>query len=108
MTPEQEQLLIEINDDFEEFHDAVNRNLRIKRMPVMAGFRLRDLDKYEAFLDSSPAERVKFLESVHPDEVEFYEQFLIARIDYEIAEKKSGSITEERVARNPDRYNWKP
>lgn len=108
MTPEQERLLTEINDGFEEVHDAVNERLRIKCMPVMAGFRLRDLDKYSAFLDSSPAERVKFLENVHPDEVEFYEQLLLSRIDFEIAEEKSGSITEERVAMNTERYDWKP
>jgi len=108
MTPEQERLLAEINDDFEEYHCYVNGRLRIKRMPVMLGFRLRDLDKYEAFLDSSPTERAKFMDDVHPDEIEFYEQLLLARIDYEVAEEKSGSITEERVARNPDRYDWNP
>lgn len=108
MTPEQERLLTEINDDFEQHHAVVNRNLRIKRMPVMAGFRLSDLNKYEAFLDSSPADRARFLKDVHPDEVEFYERLLMSRIDFELAEEKSGSITEERVARNPDRYDWKP
>ncbi|WP_322886525.1 hypothetical protein U8C31_18350 [Sinorhizobium medicae] len=108
MTPEQKRLLTEINDDFEDFHAVVNRSLRIKRMPVMAGFRLRDLDKYAAFLDSSPDEQASFMAAVHPNEVEFYEHLLLSRIGFEIAEEKSGSITEERVARNPERYDWKP
>ncbi|TRA96870.1 MULTISPECIES: hypothetical protein [Agrobacterium] len=108
MTPEQERLLTEINDDFEDFHADVNRSLRIKRMPLIPGFRLRDLDKYAAFLDSGPAEQAKFLEDVHPDEAEFFAQLLMSRIDFEIAEEKSGSITDEKVARYPDRYDWKP
>lgn len=108
MTPEQERLLNEINTDFEEHHAVVNRNPRIKRMPVMPGFRLRDLDRYAAFLDSSPAEQTDFMRGVHPDEVEFYEQLMLSRVEFEIAEEKSGSITEERVARNRDRYVWKP
>lgn len=73
----------------------------------MAGFRQRDLDKYEKFLNSSPADRAKFLESVHPYEVKFYEQLLMTRIDYEIADEKSGSIADERVVRNPERYGKK-
>ncbi|MGO7353923.1 hypothetical protein ACCS66_04205 [Rhizobium ruizarguesonis] len=106
MTPEQQRLLIEINEDFEEHHAVVNRNLRIKRMPTGPGFRLRDLDKYAVFLDTTPAEQAEFMKSVHPDELEFYEQLLMSRIEFEIAEEKSGSITEDRVARNPDRYRW--
>lgn len=107
-TPEQARLLTEINDDFEQVHVDINRTLRIKRIPVMAGFRLRDLDKYSAFLDSSPEEQANFMSTVHPDEVEFYEQLQISRIEYDIAEEKSGSITEERVARNPEQYGLKP
>ncbi len=77
-------------------------------MPTGPGFRLRDLDLYEKFLDSSPAEQAEFMEKVHPDEIEFFEQLLMSRIEYEIGEEKSGSITEDRVDRNPERYRWKP
>ncbi|HBF30621.1 hypothetical protein [Rhizobium sp.] len=108
MTPEKEKLLIQINEDFEGYHRDVNAGLRIKRMPTIAGFRLRDLDLYAEFLDSGPAEQAEFMAGVHPDEIDFYEKLLMARIDFEIAEEKSGSITEDRVARNPDRYRWKP
>lgn len=83
MTPEQEALLIQINEDFEQYHADVNAGLRIKRMPTGPGFRLRDLEFYEKFLDSSPAEQAEFMESVHPDEVNFYEQLLIARAEYD-------------------------
>ncbi|MGO8034934.1 hypothetical protein [Rhizobium leguminosarum] len=86
MTPEQERLLTEINEDFEGYHDSVNRNLRITHMPSGPGFRLRDLDKYEVFLDSSPAEQTKFIASVHPDEIKFFEELQLARVEYEIAE----------------------
>ncbi|TCA62720.1 hypothetical protein E0J16_00080 [Rhizobium pisi] len=108
MTPEQERLLIQINEDFDGFHDVVNRNLRIKRMPTGASFRLRDLDKYEAFLNSTPSDQAAFMTTGHPDEIDFFEQLLMSRIEFEIAEEKSGSITEDRVARNPGSYRWEP
>jgi hypothetical protein len=109
VTPDQQRLLIEISEDFEEHHAVVNRNLRIKRMPTGPGFRLRDLDKYAAFLDSSPSEQAEFMETVHPDEVEFYEQLAIARAEYEIAEERgSGPLTQDKMDVYPDRYKWEP
>lgn len=109
MTPEQEHLLIQINEDFEGYHESVNRNLRIKRMPTGPGFRLRDLDLYEKFLDSTPTEQAEFLSTVHADEIEFYEQLLIARAEYEVAEARGNTpLIQERIDRHPDRYRWKP
>ncbi|NKM65278.1 hypothetical protein GFL58_30645 [Rhizobium leguminosarum bv. viciae] len=109
MTPEQERLLMQINADFEEYHRVVNANLRIKRMPHGPGFRLRDFDKYAEFLDSSPSEQAEFMQTLHPDEVEFYEQLAIARAEYEIAEERgAGPITQEKVDRYPDRYKREP
>ncbi|WP_172716966.1 hypothetical protein [Neorhizobium sp. T6_25] len=109
MTPEQERLLIQINEDFDEHHDVVNRNLRIKRMPTGPGFRLRDLDLYEKFLDSTAAEQTAFMEAAHPDEIDFYEQLLIARAEYEIAEERGHTpLTQERIDRYPERYRWEP
>lgn len=107
MTPEQERLLIQINEDFEGYHRDVNAGLRIKHMPDGPGFRLRDLELYEKFLDSTPADRAEFMTKVHPDEIEFFQELLMSRIEYEIAEEKSGSITQNRVDRNPERYRWK-
>ncbi|TAY50917.1 hypothetical protein [Rhizobium leguminosarum] len=109
MTPEQEHLLRQINDDFEEYHRDVNANLRIKSMPIGPGFRLRDLDKYKAFLDSTPTEQAEFLKAVHKDEIEFFEEMLIARAEFEIAEERgAGPITQEKVDRYPDRYKREP
>ncbi|WP_179869576.1 hypothetical protein [Rhizobium anhuiense] len=48
------------------------------------------------------------MKAVHKDEIEFFEELLIARAEFEIAEEKSGSITEERVAKNSERYSWTP
>jgi hypothetical protein len=100
MTPEQEALLIRVNEDFEELHANVNAGLRIKRMPSGPGFRLRDLDLYAEFLDSTPAEQADFIAGVHLDEVEFFEELRMSRIEFKIAEEKSGSITQDRVDRN--------
>ncbi|MBY5407410.1 hypothetical protein HFO98_02805 [Rhizobium leguminosarum] len=109
ITPEQERLLTEINDDFEEHHAFVNRTLRIKSMPTGPGFRLRDLDKYQAFLDSRPTDQAEFLKAVHKDEIEFFEELLIARAEFEIAEERgAGPITQEKVDRYPDRYKREP
>lgn len=106
ITEEQERLLIQINEDFERYHADVNARLRIKRMPTGPGFRLRDLDLYAEFLDGNPDEQSEFIKAAHPDEVAFFQQLQMARIDFEIGEEKSGSITEDRVARDPDRYRW--
>jgi hypothetical protein len=105
VTPEQEHLLRQINNDFEEYHRDVNANLRIKSMPIGPGFRLRDLDKYAAFLDSTPAEKAEFMKTVHPDEVEFFESLLIARAEYEVAEERGQTpLTQQKVDRHQDRY----
>jgi hypothetical protein len=86
VTPEQERLLIQINEDFEQYHADVNAGLRITHMPVGPGFRLRDLDLYERFLDSSPAEQALFLKAVHPDEIKFFRELQLARVEFQIAE----------------------
>lgn len=108
MTPEQERLMIEINEGWDEIHASVNSRFRIKQMPTGAGFHIRDFDLYEKFLDSPPDEQAEFMKTVHPDEQEFFERLLLSRIEFEIAEEKSGSITEDRVDRNPERYRWEP
>lgn len=91
MTPEQERLLTQINEDFDAYHEVVNRNLRIMYMPTGPGFKLRDLDKYETFLDSTPTEQAEFMTTVHPDEVDFFEQLLTARVKFEVAENQRRS-----------------
>ncbi|MGO4569048.1 hypothetical protein AB4Z52_29375 [Rhizobium sp. 2YAF20] len=104
---EQARLMIEINDDFDEYHKIVNDGLRIKWMPMGPGFRVRDLDRYEAFLDSSDAEQAEFLKTVDEDEVEFWLELLTARAMYvHPDDKRDGSITEAKVARHPERYDW--
>lgn len=57
-------------------------------MPTAPGFRLRDLDLYAEFLDSSPAEQARSMTSVHPDEVAFFGKLLISRAEFEAAEER--------------------
>lgn len=105
LTPEQKALLTQINEDFERYHRDVNAGLRIKNMPTGSGFRLRDLDLYAAFLDSTPTEQAKFMSTVHPDEIEFYEQLLISCAEFEIAEERGiVPTTQDEVDRHPERY----
>lgn len=82
MSDEQDQLMRQINGDFDEFHRVVNEGLRTKWMPTGPCFRLRDLDRYEAFLDSSPSEQAAFLETVHPDELGFWLELQTSREAY--------------------------
>ncbi|TAV14709.1 hypothetical protein [Rhizobium ruizarguesonis] len=109
MTPEQERLVIQINEDFEEYHRDVNAGLRIKRVPTGPGFRLRDLDWYAEFLDSGLDAQAEFMSTVNPDEVEFYERLLISRAEFEIAEERGQlPLTQDRIDRHPERYRWEP
>jgi hypothetical protein len=52
-TPEQIRAMHEMNEAREELTDGVKEILRVKHIPVMPGWRDRDLDKYITFLDSS-------------------------------------------------------
>jgi len=72
----------QINGEFDEYHRIINDGLRIKWMPTGPGFRLRDLERYEAFLESSPSEQSEFLKTVHADELEFWRALQAARLAY--------------------------
>ncbi|WFP91351.1 hypothetical protein [Ensifer adhaerens] len=82
MSDELDRLMWEINDAFDEFHRGISDGLRINWMPTGPGFRLRDLERYEAFLESSPAEQAEFLKTVHSDELKFWHELQSARAAY--------------------------
>ncbi|RVO68332.1 hypothetical protein [Sinorhizobium meliloti] len=82
MSDEQERLMRQINADFDKMHQSINAGLRISWMPTGPGFRVRDLEKYEAFLDSTKDEQNEFLKTVHADELKFWRALQAARSAY--------------------------
>ncbi len=63
------------------------------------------IDRVEAFLHMSEDEQQQVIEACDSDDAELWISVLTARAIYEERQKKGdGSITEERVARYPERY----
>ncbi len=61
--------------------------------------------KVEAFLAISDNEQVRILESSYNEDAEFWINVMTARALYQNpVDKRDGSITEEKVARYPERY----
>lgn len=81
-TDGRDELMRQINVDFDEFHRVINDGLRISWMPTGPGFRLRDLKKYEAFLDSAQEEQAAFLKTVPDEELDFWRGLQTARAAY--------------------------
>lgn len=67
------------------------------------------VEKVEAFLSMSDDEQQQVIDACDNEQAELWISVLTARTIYEERQDRGdGSITEERVARYPDRYGWHP
>ncbi len=77
--------------------------LRLKYLPV--DFDISRVDEYERYLSMSDDEQRTFVADMSNDEFEFWCALETARALYvDTNEKRDGSITEKKVAQNPERY----
>lgn len=85
--------------------DGVKERLRLKYLPW--NFDLDKIEEYERYLAMSGNEQKAFVADMSNDEFDFWCDLETARALYvDPADKRDGSITEEKVARRPDRYRW--
>ena len=86
---------------------ALRDRLRLKYIPFDPTSVL--IEKVEAFFAMSDAEQAGRLELAYNEEAEFLISILTARALYkDPVDRNPGSITQDKVNRYPDRYDWKP
>lgn len=83
------------------------KRLRLQYVPFQPTPEM--IDRVEAFLHMSEDDQEQAIEACDSHDAELWISVLTARTIYEERQDKGdGSITEERVARYPDRYGWHP
>ncbi|KPF43034.1 hypothetical protein [Rhizobium sp. AAP43] len=87
-----------------KLHSAeAKQRLRLQYVPFQPTPEM--IDRVEAFLHMSEDEQQQVIEACDSDDAELWISVLTARAIYEERQNKGdGSITEERVARYPERY----
>ncbi|MGO4569982.1 hypothetical protein AB4Z52_34365 [Rhizobium sp. 2YAF20] len=79
---------------------------RLKWIPV--GLTAEQMEAYRGYLDMTEDERSVIGKTVTNEELELLLELETARAMYvEPEDRQPGSITEAKVARYPERYNWK-
>lgn len=87
-------------------NEAAKERLRLKYLPF--NFDLEKVEDYERYLSMKDDKQRAFVADMSNDEFEFWCALETARALYvDPADKRDGSITEEKVARRPERYGWR-
>ena len=93
-------------DDWKLQSAEAKEQLRLQYTPFQPTPEM--IEKVEAFLSMSDDEQQQVIDACDNDQAELWISVLTARTIYEVRQDKgTGSITEERVARYPDRYGHK-
>lgn len=107
MTDTRPAMITVLIDDWKQRSAEAKQRLRLQYVPFQSTPEM--IEKVEAFLLLSDEEQQQVLDTCSSDEAELWISVLTARAIYEERQDKgTGSITEERVARYPDRYGWQP
>lgn len=94
-------------DDWKLRSAEVKERFKLKYLPFSPTPEL--IEKVEAFLALSDDEQKQVLETSFNEDAELWISVLTARALYvDPVDRNPGSITEDKVARYPDRYGWKP
>lgn len=107
MTDKKPAMITGLVDDWKLRSAEVKERLRLKYVPFSPTPEL--IERVEAFLALSDDEQKHVLDTSYNEDAELWISVLTARALYEDPlDKRDGSITEAKVARYPDRYDWKP
>ncbi len=86
---------------------ALRDRLRLKYIPFDPTPEL--IEKVDAFFAMSDAEQAGHLGLAYNEEAEFLISIMTARALYkDPVDRSPGTITQDKVNRYPDRYDWKP
>ncbi len=86
--------------------DAICDRLRLKWLPTDNEDGVREI---ESFLGLSETEQTDLIQAADNEQAEWYIEILTSRAMYVPAvDRNPGSITVEKVAAYPDRYQWSP
>lgn len=85
----------------------VKERLKLKYVPV--GFDIDQIEQCERYLSMSDDQQKAHVADMSDVEVEFWIALETSRALYvDPIDKRDGSISEAKVARYPERYDWKP
>jgi hypothetical protein len=107
MSDKKPAMITMLIDDWKQKSAEAKERLKLKYLPFEPTSEL--IEQAGAFLSLSDADRSHRLETSYNEEAEFLIAIETARALYrDPADRNPGSITEDKVARYPDRYGWKP
>lgn len=94
-------------DDWKLRSAEAKKKLQLKYLPV--NFDFQRIDEYERYLSMSDDEQKAFVGSMSNVEYEFWNSLETARALYvHPLDRQDGSITDAKIARHPERSDWKP
>ncbi|MCJ8237786.1 hypothetical protein [Peteryoungia algae] len=103
MTDTKPAMITGLIDEWQLRTAEAKQRLRLQYVPFHPTPEM--VDKVETFLQISEDEQQQVIEACDSDDAELWISVLTARAIYEERQDKgTGSITEERVARYPERY----
>lgn len=103
MTDTKPAMITTLVDEWKLRSAEAKKRLRLQYVPFQPTPEM--IEKVEAFLSMSDDEQKQVLDTYSSDETEIWISVLTARAIYEERQDKgNGTITEERVARYPERY----
>lgn len=106
MSDKKPAMITTLIDDWKLRLEAVKDRLQLKYVPW--NFDYDRIDEYERYLSMTDDEQRAFVADMPNREYEFWNSLETSRALYQDpADRSPGSITEEKVARYPERYGWK-
>lgn len=107
MTDTKPAMITGLIDEWKQRSAEAKQRLRLQYVPFQPTPEM--IEKVEAFLQMSDGGQQQVINTCISDEAELLISVLTARAMYEERQDKGdGSITEDMVARYPDRYGWQP
>lgn len=106
MSDKKPAMITKLIDDWKVRSAEAKVQLRLKYLPV--DFKFDRMDEYERYLSMSDDEQKAFVADMTNAEFELWSSLETSRALYkDPADRHPGSITEDKVARYPERYGWK-
>jgi hypothetical protein len=103
MTDKKPAMITGLIDDWKRRSAEAKERLRLDYLPI--GFDHGQIDEYERYLEMSVDEQKAYVAGMNNQEYEFWNALETALALYvDPLDRQDGSITEDKVARHPERY----
>jgi len=107
MSDKKPAMITQLVDDWKLRSAQAKTKLRLKYLPV--GFDFGRVHEYDRYLSMPVDDQKAFVSSMSNEEFQFWVALETSRVLYvDPVDRNPGSITEAKVARYPNRYDWKP